>query len=591
MINILFSSCSFSDSVNSFITRGAKDSDMNLLNSVTVGNTEAAIEAIKSGANIDHLSGSLNERTDHGTPEKNPFRIACFLGKFNVAECLVEHGADVNCLDADGNPILAYTTSTYNLKLCKLLVEHGADINKVGKSGYTALDYLFLGNASNVNADITIDQMMTYLLKNGAKITSKTLSAALKGNNNDGYCKYTIIQKVLKKYLESGQKSNLSPLLEAAILGNNDKVDSLLSSGQIPGDDEKKVLFYTAAFGNVKNLKILSGKGISTNLKDDDGNSLLAVAAKSGNTDMMQYLISSQMDLEAENCQSCTALEAAVINDQYNSVKVLLSKGAKIPLRPTAYNSDALSNASKNGDLNMVKLLIEYGYPKENTNMAMCIASQYNQTEILKYLLSIGINPDSELNQETALGYACSFDSMEALKLLLDNGASADGGSVKGEPLNDACLYGKTEIAQYLADKGANVNLVYKYKDGSSTDTALLQAVKSGSYEIIKLLVQHGAEVNYKDADGNTVLMNACMYGSKNIIEYLIQKGAKINDQNSEGQTALIIAAGSGYTDNVRILLKYNADKNIKDKSGYTAVNTKKAKNDSEIRKILNGNK
>lgn len=586
ILAIVLSSCSFTDATVNLLTRGAKDSDMDLLQSISNGNSEASIEAMKKGADKNHLSGSLNERTDHGIAEKNPYRIACFLRKYNVATCLIENGADANYMDSDGYPVLAYTVCSNNLKLCSLLLKHGADINKTGRNGYTALDCLLAQWPISDN-DTIIDNTMTYLIEHGAGVNSKTVAAAMKGLNNDGYCKYTIVHKVVKKCLESGQKSNISPVLEAAVMGNNEKVKELISSGQIPQSDEKKVLFYTAAYGNTENFNLLLKKGLSINMTDAKGNTLLTIAAKSGNADMVKYLILSGLNIETANYESLTPLDSAVSNDQYITARILLSAGAKVTPHPAGYRVDPLSNASRNGNLDMVKLLINNGYPKNNMGMALCMAAEYNRTDVIKYLIGAGVNPDSEFNQETALGHACSYENVQTIKTLLDNGASVNGGTIKGEPLNVACLYGEPETSEILVNKGANVNLVYTCKDGSITDPPLWKAVESGSLDIVRLLVEHGADINYKDKAGATILIHASMFGSKSVLEYLLQKGADVNARDSEGKTALITAAGSGYTDNVKILLKYHADKNIKDNSGNTAATTKKSKNDSQIRKIL----
>jgi len=59
---------------------------------------------------------------------------------------------------------------------------------------------------------------------------------------------------------------------------------------------------------------------------------------------------------------------------------------------------------------------------------------------------------------------------------------------------------------------------------------------------IIKYLIEYGANVNYENTYGNTPLMAACENNNEILVEYLVEHGAKIHKQNKYGQTALDIA-------------------------------------------------
>lgn len=585
LIQSIFSACANS-------TPNSKDTYANemLLGAVEGGISQGVTEAIDNGANKDQLPEVCEDHTDHGTIERNPFRLACFNNKKNTAYALVEKGANPNALDAEGYPILSYVARCGSIDLCKLLLNHGANVNKTGKNGYTPLDAIFLNIGTTRPNDYLINEVYNLFLSKGSKVTPKTIEAMMDGHK-DGYRNYSLDQKVLKRLITSGQKSGLSSALEASILGNSEKVTTLLKSNQIPKDDRQNVLFYTAAFGDVQTLKLLIKNGYNIKSKDELDDNLLAVASKAGNLNIMKYLMENGVDKNEQNADYYSPLRIAVAEDQYEAAKMLLSNGAKMTAENLLNNSpDVLWNAAWNGNTSMIKLLFQYGYPKTNTAVSLAeqSAAENNQTEPIKYLTGLGYAPDLEALDQTPLEVACEYGRMDAIQVLVASGADPDGASLMGQPLSAACISGETSAARYLIEKGANVNLVQKHSDGTCSSSALTEAVVSGSLDIVKLLIQHGANINYKDTNEGYALIVAADSGSKDVLEYLLQNGAKVNEQNFDGKTALIHAAANGDAEQVKSLLKYRADKNIKDKDGNTALSVSKSANESEINKLLN---
>ena len=79
-------------------------------------------------------------------------------------------------------------------------------------------------------------------------------------------------------------------------------------------------------------------------------------------------------------------------------------------------------------------------------------------------------------------------------------------------------------------------NINAKDRDGW---TALIWASCKGDLEIVKLLVESGADIDAKDNDGWTALMRASWRGYLEIVQYLVEIGADINIKNKDGKTAL----------------------------------------------------
>jgi len=120
-----------------------------------------------------------------------------------------------------------------------------------------------------------------------------------------------------------------------------------------------------------------------------------------------------------------------------------------------------------------------------------------------------------------------------------------------------------SDMIRFLLEHGANVNAVEpEYKH-----TVLGLAVRSGNLEKIQLLLDAGADIHYRRADGYDVLIDA-MYGrdilqEQNLIatlNLLISRGAPVNGMSSYGETAIKVAAHIGRFDAVQLLLDLGAN-------------------------------
>jgi ankyrin repeat protein len=118
--------------------------------------------------------------------------------------------------------------------------------------------------------------------------------------------------------------------------------------------------------------------------------------------------------------------------------------------------------------------------------------------------------------------------------------------------------------------------------------------------EIVKMLIEAGANVNDKDDQGYTPLAISAMYNQKELVQYLIDHGAKVNVKNKDGRTPLMEAVdaveGAKSEDTVlevvKIMLKADANPNAApDQYGNTAISIANKKNFpkvvAEIQKTL----
>ena len=130
----------------------------------------------------------------------------------------------------------------------------------------------------------------------------------------------------------------------------------------------------------------------------------------------------------------------------------------------------------------------------------------------------------------------------------------------------NAVKIGNVALAEELVDFGANIN--FKDREGN---TALCLAIIVGSRNITEWLIEKKhVDINVQNKDGCSPLMYAASIGHTDLLQYLIVKGANIEDVSNDGYTALHWASYVGNTDSVKLLIKLGANTGATTKSGQT---------------------
>jgi len=103
-------------------------------------------------------------------------------------------------------------------------------------------------------------------------------------------------------------------------------------------------------------------------------------------------------------------------------------------------------------------------------------------------------------------------------------------------------------------------------------NTPLIWAVSEGRGDIVRLLVDSGADVNIQNFEGVTALYLAVERGDTEICTYLMENGANVNIQNENGQSAAHIACINGHLDCLKSLAAHGAHLEIKDDCDETPL-------------------
>ena len=105
-----------------------------------------------------------------------------------------------------------------------------------------------------------------------------------------------------------------------------------------------------------------------------------------------------------------------------------------------------------------------------------------------------------------------------------------------------------------------------------------MSAVLTGEVKMVRLLLHHPtfglqtSELETADFLGNTPLMTSAAHGNFNITKILLDLGANVQSRNRWKETALMLAASKGFREVVRLLIQYGADLHAEDITEKTAL-------------------
>jgi ankyrin repeat protein len=432
---------------------------------------------LRSGVPVD-----ARQKGWGGQPGRTPLMTAASQGRVMVAEELLRAGAEIAARDGEGDTALARAVIGKHLAVTRLLLAWGADAQEFD------------------------DTPQPLLLLAGAHVR--------------------LIQALLAAGAGTRGRSRHSLLGSFAASSNLRLVEILLEAGADPNarhEAHRTALMQAAFSGSRAIVQRLIAAGAELELRDQFGNTALMLAAERRRVAISRLLREAGA---TDPCPAWEELRAAVRKGTIEALRQAITAGAHVNL-PDSSGKTALMHAAEVGNLAMLKVLLSAGGDVQRTDArdktAILYAVATGDLEIVAALLDAGADPDAQAaDGSTALILAAGEGRTDICQRLLAAGASVDR---FGEPgITASHVRGTLGKSEWLTFQPLS---------------AVMRAAAAGHLETVRLLIASGADVNARDAVGNTALLQAAWGGHWPVVEGLREAGALIDDRNRDFLKAL----------------------------------------------------
>jgi ankyrin repeat protein len=405
------------------------------------------------------------------------------------------------------------------------------------------------------------DELMRTLLENGADPNKRDCDGA---TALIVAARHGRLQAVRTLLHAPATKVNLkdtrghNALSAAAAQGHLDICDLLLGFGDAHLERQSPVkskhpLLLAARQGHSPICELIIKQGVDIDIADSDGRTALWHAAERGQTECCEWLIDAGANPNHVSTYCGSILMVAVDKDDLGLLNRLLEWGAD----PTGDTAPRVLNAAAgNNCVDIVKRLISLGIDVNATysgQTALNHACQEADTDVSRLLLEAGANPNiPDSSGMNGLVHAAKKGRVELLNLLIKYGAQLRSKWHFGyHALYEATQHGKLDAMQILLRANAPTLIPIDQRWPGEKRTPLLSLVMnteafpgdSLQLDAFRLLLMHRASWQEVDAQGNDVLMRATVFGHTGLLELLFHAGATVGQKNAEGLNALEIAA------------------------------------------------
>ena len=323
------------------------------------------------------------------------------------------------------------------------------------------------------------------------------------------------------------------------------------------------------------------------------GVSSLHVCAWFGLDDIIPDLLEQGVTVDSPDLTyGQTPLMYACKTGRLSTVKTLLELGADIN-HESGRGSTALTEALQAGEVEIAKYLVCQPLLNINTKVSslwdrtiLMLGVGYDYVDFVRAALEISdilVNAQ-DASGDTALQIAIGANSRELVQLILDHKDTDINltDQSKNSPLLTAASWGLEDIVKLLIERGADTTI-----EDELGGTAMLRASDEGNTAVVQMMLKYSVDFRNIDKLGRTILHGACANGHSDIARLLVDAGHDINPCGDRGETPLHDAGREGYVTLTETLLELGADPLIKDHSGRTPRLVAAQKGNKDVAQLL----
>lgn len=495
--------------------------------------------------------------TSEGNAPPIVMAIYCRAQSVAILRLLLDNGADIESTEADvegswGRTALIVASglgSEDAPELVKILLEHSADVSARDSDGWTpSYTAAYFGRVDNLKR----------LIDAGADLYAAC--GPRKWNTLQGAWDKAEVVRLLvddldkpmdpfDKYegdcsaLEQSARNNQAACVEAMLKCPGERKESAIA----------EALHIAVMVGCSESVRLLLDGGADVN-RTTHMRTLLSIALEEGKEDIIRMLLEFRPHLDHADLGDKTLLHFIGKDTALSSLKLLMNAGAKIDGLDNEGISP-LTRAVRCGNVDSVRYLLT----KPAVRLIINICGPFG----------------------APLHVACWLPSLEMVKTLIENGADAnlsyEGEVVRRTPIAQACTCPgnnlapeKKKVIEYLLEEAGAVAT-----GTDNTTNPIHLSSLSCSGDVIKLLIQHGANPADRDEIGRSPVHLAC-YNLLEAVEALNPSDQDFAARDKLGRVPLHFAVLSGQLELLKYVLERSklagVDIDVRDDDGWTPL-------------------
>lgn len=338
-------------------------------------------------------------------------------------------------------------------------------------------------------------------------------------------------------------------LIQAAWNGDTARAEELIAAGgdvNYKDDTQQSAYLIATSEGYLDLLELTLQHGADVASLDSFGGTGLIRAAERGHADVVGRLLQTHIDVNHVNNLGWTALHEAIIlgeGDQryLDTIRLLVARGADVELPPRRNDTPPLQLARDRGQ-DLVATTIQTVLDTErlaDPDAALLAAAASNDADRVAVALGAGADIEtSDAKQRTPLLLAATNDNTDVARLLVSLGADPDALDDRHDtPWLVTGVTGGVEMADILLTANPDLTILNRFGG-----TSLIPASERGHVDYVQRVVNTDIDVNHINNLGWTALMETVLLGDgtgphQEIVKILLDAGADPTIADRDGVT------------------------------------------------------